>query len=229
MLYTLLREDPYLLDHIDRIPFVDTPLHIAASVGHTRFARETMLLKPSFARKLNQDGLTPLHLAMLKAQTKMVDRLLDANSDLVRVKGRERKTPFHDAAEQGNVHLLKIFLSSCPSSIQDVTNTSDIALHIAAKNNGVKLDAKNSDGFTAMDIVERESHVTNNEARGVIKKMLHSFGATMSSPPPTSSTIPTTGNNLVSALNDLGALEDQTQIHNTNIRSEEWSLSYIVS
>ena len=75
MLYTLIREDPYLLDHIDRIPFVDTPLHIAASVGHTGFAREAMLLKPSFARKLNQDGLTPLHLAMLKPQTKMVDGL----------------------------------------------------------------------------------------------------------------------------------------------------------
>ena len=29
--------------------------------------------------------------------------------------------------------------------------------------------------------------------------------------------------------NDLDALEDQTQILNTNIRSEEWGLSYIVS
>jgi hypothetical protein len=49
--YMLIREDVKLLEHIDELPFVDTPLHIAASVGHIPFAMEMMRLKPSFAKK----------------------------------------------------------------------------------------------------------------------------------------------------------------------------------
>ncbi|KAH7529315.1 hypothetical protein FEM48_Zijuj05G0171400 [Ziziphus jujuba var. spinosa] len=35
MIYTLLREDPYLLDHIDPVPTIHTPLHIGAAFGHS--------------------------------------------------------------------------------------------------------------------------------------------------------------------------------------------------
>ncbi|KAL4377031.1 hypothetical protein GQ457_02G030420 [Hibiscus cannabinus] len=46
--------------------FVDTPLHVSADLGNTGFATEMMSLKPSFARKLNRDGFSPIHLALLK-------------------------------------------------------------------------------------------------------------------------------------------------------------------
>ncbi|EXC26794.1 Ankyrin repeat-containing protein [Morus notabilis] len=138
-LYTLIREDPHVLDRIDETPFVDTPMHVAASFGKTEFAMETMQLKPSFARKLNQEGFTPLHLALLKKQTLMVYSLIFADSELIRVHGKEGKTPLHYAAEQGNVYLLKTFLQRCPSSIEDVTNHEDTALQIAVKNK--KFDA----------------------------------------------------------------------------------------
>ncbi|KAK7313078.1 hypothetical protein VNO77_37459 [Canavalia gladiata] len=74
LLYTLIQEDPYVLDRLDLIPFVETPLHIAASFGHLRFATEIIRLKPSFAWKLNQQGLSPIHLAMLNGQKRMVFR-----------------------------------------------------------------------------------------------------------------------------------------------------------
>jgi hypothetical protein len=35
-LYELIQGDPNVLDRIDDIPFVKTPLHIVASAGHTR-------------------------------------------------------------------------------------------------------------------------------------------------------------------------------------------------
>ncbi|KAI7987484.1 Ankyrin repeat-containing protein BDA1 [Camellia lanceoleosa] len=63
-LYSCIKEDPHILDGIDDIPFVDSPLHTAASVGHTHFALEMMNLKPSFTKKLNPEGLTPLDLAL---------------------------------------------------------------------------------------------------------------------------------------------------------------------
>ncbi|WRX12646.1 protein of unknown function DUF3447 - like 10 [Theobroma cacao] len=72
---------------------------------------ELMNLKPSFARKLNQGGFSPLHLASQCPETEMVvDYLLSIDKDLVRVKGREGYTPLHHAAREGNVPLLSKFL-----------------------------------------------------------------------------------------------------------------------
>ncbi|XP_062146019.1 ankyrin repeat-containing protein BDA1-like [Alnus glutinosa] len=76
-LYELIQGNPNVLDRIDDIPFVETPLHTAAFAGHTWFAMEIMRLKPSFARKLNQDGLTPLHLALRKLRA--LDQVLLEN------------------------------------------------------------------------------------------------------------------------------------------------------
>ncbi|ESR55705.1 hypothetical protein CICLE_v10019837mg [Citrus x clementina] len=122
-LYELIWEDAYLLDQIDRVPFMDTPLHIAASMGHVNFALEIMRLKPSFARKQNQYGFSPLHLALQKKDTQMVRRLIDVDRNLVRVQGRE-----------GNVDLLCKLLEACPESITEVTIRKETALHVAAKN-----------------------------------------------------------------------------------------------
>ena len=64
--YQLIGEDVKLLEHIDQLPFVQTPLHIVAFTGNIQFAMEMMGLKPSFAWKLNPDGFSPIHLASTK-------------------------------------------------------------------------------------------------------------------------------------------------------------------
>jgi ankyrin repeat protein len=147
-LYEMIQGDPNVLDRIDDIPFVETPLHIVASTGHTRFAMDIMRLKPSFARKLNQDGFTPLHLALQKLrihalgydqalqkkQTQLVYRLVSVDKDLIRVQGREGVTPLHYVAQIGNLDLLSKFLKVCPTSIQDVTSRGETILHIALIN-----------------------------------------------------------------------------------------------
>jgi ankyrin repeat protein len=117
-LYALIGRDAKVLDRFDEIPFVDTPLHIAASAGHTLFAKEIMRLKPSFARKLNQDGFTPIHLALQNNQTQLVHRLLDVDKDLVRVQGREGVTPLHYAAQTGNLNFWPYVLKSAPSLLK---------------------------------------------------------------------------------------------------------------
>lgn len=88
LLYKLIHEDPYVLDKIDDVPFVDTPLHVAAVTGKTDFAMEIMNLKPSFARKFNADGLTPLHLAVDHGHFWLVLEVLKVDPSLVRLKGR---------------------------------------------------------------------------------------------------------------------------------------------
>jgi len=134
-LYALIQGDPNVLDRIDDIPFVETPLHIVASAGHTPFAMEIMRLKPSFARKLNQDGFTPMHLALQNNRTQLVYRLVFVDKDLIRVQGREGVTPLHYVARIGNLDLLSKFLEVCPTSIQDVTSRGETILHIALINN----------------------------------------------------------------------------------------------
>ncbi|XP_059441853.1 ankyrin repeat-containing protein BDA1-like [Corylus avellana] len=138
-LHSLVRGDPYILETIDKIPFVETPLHIAASAGQTQFAMEIVRLKPSLARKLNQDSFSPMHLALQNNQTQVVRRLLDADKDLVRVQGKEGTTPLHYVARTGNLPLLAEFRKVCPMSIKDVTIRGETALHFALNNN--KLDA----------------------------------------------------------------------------------------
>ncbi|CAL5196986.1 unnamed protein product [Lathyrus oleraceus] len=138
LLYAAIQDDPSILENIDKIQFVETPLHISASRGHLVFATEIMNLKSSFAMKLNQQGFSPIHLAMQEGQTAMVSKLVGINKDLVRVKGREGLTALHLVCQNGEVELLAEFLTACPDSIEDVTVRGESALHIAVIHEQIK-------------------------------------------------------------------------------------------
>ncbi|KAF7130513.1 hypothetical protein RHSIM_Rhsim10G0025700 [Rhododendron simsii] len=134
ILYESIGSDPYILDKADEIPFVHTPLHVAASTGQTRLAIEIMNLRPSRGRKLNPDGLSPVHLALLNGHSETAKGLVELDKDLVRVRGRERLTPLQYAAETDDrVDILAEFLCACPESIGDLNVRGETALHIAVK------------------------------------------------------------------------------------------------
>ncbi|XP_018475000.2 ankyrin repeat-containing protein BDA1 [Raphanus sativus] len=134
-LYELIHEDPYVLDKIDNVPFIDTPLHVAALAGTTEFAMEMMHLKPSFARKLNADGLTPLHLAVDHGHFWLALELVKVDPSLVRLKGRQGMTPLLLAVSKKKIDLISEFFLVCPKSIVDANVNGENALHIAVKNN----------------------------------------------------------------------------------------------
>ncbi|XP_059441802.1 ankyrin repeat-containing protein BDA1-like [Corylus avellana] len=121
-LYSSIARDPKVLDKIDEIPFVDTPLHVAAAAGQTQFAMEMMMLKPSFARKLDPNGFTPLLLAMHTNQIQLVLKRLKNHKDLVCAQGRGGMNPLHYAAQTGNLDLLAEILRVYPKSIEVVTS-----------------------------------------------------------------------------------------------------------
>ncbi|KAK8520788.1 hypothetical protein V6N13_076924 [Hibiscus sabdariffa] len=137
-LYTKLADDPYILDRIDYIPIVDTPLHVAAIAGRTQFAMEVANLKPSLACKLNHMGLSPLHLALQHKCIKMVRGLIRINSQLIRVKAKGMITPLHYLAQNEDADLLAEFLSACPSSIEDTTVRCETAVHVAIRNGSIR-------------------------------------------------------------------------------------------
>ncbi|KAF7130812.1 hypothetical protein RHSIM_Rhsim10G0025900 [Rhododendron simsii] len=134
ILYESIGSDPHILDNADEIPFANTPLHVAASTGQTRLAVEIMNLKPSLSRKLNPNGLSPLHLALLNEHFETVKALVELDKDLIRVKGREKLTPLQHAAETDDrVDILAEFLFACPESIGDLNVHGETAVHIAVK------------------------------------------------------------------------------------------------
>ncbi|XP_042487908.1 ankyrin repeat-containing protein BDA1-like [Macadamia integrifolia] len=147
-LYTLLREDPFILENVEKIPFTDTPLHWAASIGHTCFVKEIINLKPSFIMKLNQDGFSPLHLASISGHLEIINLVLKEESGrrlgklkeamyvdggLCNLKGRENRTPFHCAVIAGNIDALEELFFNDPNSIKALTVRKETALHLALK------------------------------------------------------------------------------------------------
>ncbi|XP_022764295.1 ankyrin repeat-containing protein BDA1-like [Durio zibethinus] len=132
-LYDCIRENGNVLKDMDELEFVDTPLHIAAAEGHIEFCREIANFKPSFTRKLNQVGLSPLHIALENRRRDMVYCLLHVDNNLVRIKGKGGCTPLHLLAKLHDLQLefLPEFLKECPQCIQDVTIRNETALHIA--------------------------------------------------------------------------------------------------
>ncbi|XLR36674.1 hypothetical protein HN51_046024 [Arachis hypogaea] len=123
-IYKVIQQNPRILEVVDAVPFVNTPLHTAAYAGHLEFSIEIMRLKPSFSWKLNEQGFSPIHLALQNNQHNLVRRLVEINKDLVRVKGREGVTPLHflcqSGDDDGNITLLIDLLEACPDSIEDV-------------------------------------------------------------------------------------------------------------
>ncbi|CAN6901823.1 unnamed protein product [Brassica oleracea] len=140
--YALVDENPYILDNINAVPFVNTPFHVAAASGNIPFSTEMLNLKPSFAAKLNTSGYSPLHLAVEKDHRDFVVNqsfnfitwLLGIDPKLFRVKGREGITPFHLIVVRGDANLVAECLMSSPECIQDVTVNGHNALHLALTN-----------------------------------------------------------------------------------------------
>ncbi|MED6127774.1 hypothetical protein PIB30_091368 [Stylosanthes scabra] len=141
-LYNVIQQDPHILEEIVAIPFVNTPLHTSALAGHLEFCMEIMRLKPSFGSKLNQQGFSPIHVALQNNQHNVVRRLVKKNKDLVRVKGREGVTPLHFVCQCGddedNIRLLIDLLDACPDCIKDVNVRDESALHISLINGNLR-------------------------------------------------------------------------------------------
>ncbi|XVF83535.1 hypothetical protein PTKIN_Ptkin16aG0496800 [Pterospermum kingtungense] len=175
-LYALIQEDGNVLRRIDEVEFISTPLHIAADAGCIDFANEIMSLKPSFAKKLNPEGLSPIHVAVEKGHRELVLNLMENAIDLVRVKGKMGETPLHYViAREDNAELLSRFLKDCPESTRDLTTKNQTALHIAVKNNKEKalkilcnkfrktdycedvVNRKDRNGDTALHIAARDN------------------------------------------------------------------------
>ncbi|EOY18330.1 Ankyrin repeat-containing protein, putative [Theobroma cacao] len=81
-----------------------------------------------FARKLNPEDFTPIHLAEENGHEELALHLME--------NGATSNSPLHYAiTREQNLGLLARFLEACPECFRDMTTTKQTALHIATRNN----------------------------------------------------------------------------------------------
>ncbi|KAF8412855.1 hypothetical protein HHK36_000827 [Tetracentron sinense] len=182
-LYALIHEDPFILEKVDQVPFIDTPLHIAVSAGKNIFAMEIANLKPSFAKKLNQDGLSPIHLASTKVDTRMVKELLTIGRELCLLKGREKRTPLHVAVIFGRIDVINELINQFPNSFEELTvhNESIIKDLVRIYTVRVKVNAMNANNQTALDVL-LQLPGENGEIKDILRRAKAKRGDEIISP-----------------------------------------------
>ncbi|OVA19800.1 Ankyrin repeat [Macleaya cordata] len=136
VLYELLAEDPLILERACLGSCLETPLHIAALAGRTNFAKEIIKRRPEFAKELNKDGFSPIHMASATGHIEIVNELLiQVGSDLCVLNDMEGRIPLHYAVIKGRLNIMDELISACSDSVRVLTSRSETVLHLAVKNN----------------------------------------------------------------------------------------------
>ena len=122
------------LSRVSFSPFGETPLHIAALLGHLEFCEVLLNKTPSLASELDSEGRSPLHLASAEGHTEVVKALLMTNPDICLCPDRDGKLPLHLAASRGHIGPIEELTSTMPCSIRKMTD-DDSVLHLCVKYN----------------------------------------------------------------------------------------------
>ena len=181
-LQKLLQEDPLALSEATLLTCSsNSPLHIAAMLGHTDFAKLVMSRNPELARELNHQGYSPIHLASIKGRLPIVTELLNFDKGLCSLQDCEGRTPLHCAAIKGRVEVITHLMCCCPESAMEVTFKGETLLHLVVSNSQTKvmmllisslrelnmlhklIDSHDEDGKTALQlaIAKNQKQVRN--------------------------------------------------------------------
>ncbi|KAJ4960382.1 hypothetical protein NE237_020292 [Protea cynaroides] len=141
--YKLLGSDFSILDRADK-QFRENPLHFAVSKNHRLFAAEIANLKPSLARRLNQHGLSPLHIAAEYGQNLEIVKLLLCD----------------------NGYFVK-----WASKINTTNNDEETAFDVFNKANGSQKQPVEEDGavYVVTDQVQGDERETEKKMRKILK------------------------------------------------------------
>uniref|UniRef100_A0A803NEM1 PGG domain-containing protein n=1 Tax=Chenopodium quinoa TaxID=63459 RepID=A0A803NEM1_CHEQI len=133
----LLSEDPLILDRCiirKSGSFMQSPLHVAAKLGHVNFTEEIIKQKPELVELVDQiKRSSPLHIASAKGNLQIVKALLAVNPSICYTHDQDGKTPVHVAAINGQVDVLEALLNVEPQAARERTMGGESVLHLCVK------------------------------------------------------------------------------------------------
>ena len=132
-LLILLQEDKLVLDRCGVTCPAETPLHIAAMLGHLGFTREILSRKPEWVRELDLSRSSPLQLATANGHLEVVKALLLVDADICLVKDRHGWNPLHVAVIKGRIDVLKELVQAKPDAIRTRGQRGETILHLCVK------------------------------------------------------------------------------------------------
>ncbi|KAF8388769.1 hypothetical protein HHK36_025449 [Tetracentron sinense] len=135
----LMEENEVILHRVSVTCFHETPLHIAAMLGHFDFVRAILSRKPKIASELDSHGCSPLHLASTEGYVDIVRELLLIYADVCSVRNEDGRTPLHLAAARGRVDVVKELVQARPEVTRIKADHGETALHLCVEYN--RLDA----------------------------------------------------------------------------------------
>ncbi|XP_031374925.1 ankyrin repeat-containing protein BDA1-like [Punica granatum] len=131
-LQMLLWDDKLILDRVLSRCFTETPLHIAAMLGHREFVKEILSRKPEMAKELDFRKSSPLHLATAKGHVEVVKLLLSENPEVCLFRDADGRNPCHVAVIKGHTQVLKELVQAKPEAARAEIGGGNI-LHLCVK------------------------------------------------------------------------------------------------
>lgn len=129
-LHALMQEDELTLARVSVTCFNETPLHVAAMLGHLEFARALLYYKPDlFVTRLDSEGRSPLHLASANGYIEIVRLLLTADPEVCLIRDEERRTPLHLAIMNGQIDVVKELVTVKPEATMYTLDQGETILH----------------------------------------------------------------------------------------------------
>ncbi|XP_054824812.1 ankyrin repeat-containing protein At5g02620-like [Prosopis cineraria] len=140
-----------------------TALH-AAIIHHEKITKgtlEKLILKiPSMVNEADDDGWSPLHLAVIFESPELIEMLLK-HGGTAYMRDKKGRTALHLAAYYGNGSLVRKIIESCPDCSELVDHKGCNALHYTIA--GLKKYTTNEQGLCeeASRVILKEEHLSN--------------------------------------------------------------------
>ncbi|KAK2994872.1 hypothetical protein RJ640_001652 [Escallonia rubra] len=129
-----MEEDRLTLARIS-VTFNETPLHIAAMLGHAAFAKALVGYQPNLVRERDSQGCSPLHLASANGYVEIVKLLLVEDSSVCHVRDQDGRTPLHLAVMKGRDDVIRELVSAQEQVTRFTLDRGETILHLCVKHN----------------------------------------------------------------------------------------------